>query len=126
VGAISAPRSPAGHPFAPRQLTPPGADRKYLIAITGNFGFFAPVLAKEPRATLDAIGQDWPVAVNNGLAAITFMIGYIVLGIAITILRPCLAGPVSLLRWALRRIWSPPVYPSWFQRPHGRSRVWAA
>jgi uncharacterized protein len=28
VGAISAPRSPAGHPSAPRQLTPPDADRR--------------------------------------------------------------------------------------------------
>ncbi len=43
----------------------------YLIAVTGNFGFFAPVLAKEAPATLDAIGQYWPVVVIDGLAAIT-------------------------------------------------------
>jgi hypothetical protein len=56
----------------------------YLIAVGGNFGFFAPVLAKESPATLDAIGQYWPVAVINGLAAITFMIGYLLFGIAMT------------------------------------------
>jgi membrane protease YdiL (CAAX protease family) len=31
VGAISAPRSPVGHPSASRQLTPPDADRRYDI-----------------------------------------------------------------------------------------------
>jgi hypothetical protein len=56
----------------------------YLIAVGGNFGFFAPVLAKEAPATLDAIAQYWPVAVINGLAAIAFMIGYLLFGIAMT------------------------------------------
>ena len=56
----------------------------YLIAVTGNFGFFAPVLAKESPAVLDAIAQYWPVVVINGLAAITFMIGYVLFGIAMT------------------------------------------
>jgi hypothetical protein len=56
----------------------------YLIAVTGNFGFFAPVLAKESPAVLDVIAQYWPVAVINGLAAITFIIGYILFGIAMT------------------------------------------
>jgi hypothetical protein len=56
----------------------------YLIAVTGNFGFFAPILAKEAPAMLDAIGQYAPVAVINGLAAITFIIGYFLFGIAMT------------------------------------------
>ena len=56
----------------------------YLIAVTGNFGFFAPVLAKEAPAVLDAIAQYWPVAVINGLAAIAFIIGYVLFGIAMT------------------------------------------
>ena len=56
----------------------------YLIAVTGNFGFFAPVLAREAPAVLDAILQYWPVAVINGLAAITFLIGYVLFGIAMT------------------------------------------
>ena len=33
---------------------------------------------------LDAILQYWPVAVINGLAAITFLIGYVLFGIAMT------------------------------------------
>ena len=41
----------------------------YLIAVTGNFGFFAPVMAKEAPATLNAIEQYSPVVVINGLAA---------------------------------------------------------
>ena len=56
----------------------------YLIAVGGNFGFFAPVLAKEAPAVLDAIAQYWPVAVINGLAAIAFMIGYLLFGVAMT------------------------------------------
>jgi hypothetical protein len=56
----------------------------YLIAVGGNFGFFAPVLAKEAPAVLDAIAQYWPVAIINGLAAITFMIGYVLFGVAMT------------------------------------------
>jgi hypothetical protein len=42
----------------------------YLIAVGGNFGFFAPVLAKQAPAALDAIAQYGPVVVINGLAAI--------------------------------------------------------
>jgi hypothetical protein len=56
----------------------------YLIAVGGNFGFFSPVLAKEAPAVLDAIAQYWPVAVINGLAAIAFMIGYLLFGVAMT------------------------------------------
>jgi hypothetical protein len=65
----------------------------YLIAVGGNFGFFAPVLAKEAPAVLDAIAQYWPVAVINGLAAIAFMIGYILFGIA-------MIRTATLSRWA--------------------------
>src|SRR3954470_11832114 len=54
----------------------------YLIAVTGNFGFLAPVLAKQSSAVLDSINQYLPVVIINGLAAILFMIGYIVFGIA--------------------------------------------
>ena len=33
---------------------------------------------------LDAIAQYWPVAVINGLAAIAFLIGYLLFGVAMT------------------------------------------
>src|SRR5512132_3667982 len=45
----------------------------YLIAVTGNFGFLAPVLAKQAPAVLDSINQYVPVVIINGLAAILFM-----------------------------------------------------
>jgi hypothetical protein len=54
----------------------------YLIAVTGNFGFLAPVLAKQSPAVLDPIIQSPPVVIINGLAAISFMIGYVLFGIA--------------------------------------------
>ena len=47
------------------------------------------------------------------------MIGYILLGIAMTKRRPCLAGPAYSSRWALQRISSPPAYPSWLARNAG-------
>jgi hypothetical protein len=64
----------------------------YLIAVGGNFGFFAPVLAKEAPTTLDAIEEYLPIAVLNVLAAFTFMIGYLLLGVAMT--------KTALPRWA--------------------------
>jgi hypothetical protein len=54
----------------------------YLIAVTGNFGFLAPVLAKQSPAVLDSVNQYMPVVIINGLAAILFMIGYVLFGVA--------------------------------------------
>ena len=54
----------------------------YLIAVTGNFGFLAPVLAKQSPAVLDSISQYSPVVIINGLAAVLFMIGYVLFGVA--------------------------------------------
>src|SRR4051812_28611324 len=54
----------------------------YLIAVTGNFGFLAPVLAKQSPAALDSLGQYLPVVIINGFAAILFMIGYVLFGVA--------------------------------------------
>ena len=42
----------------------------YLIAVTGNFGFFAPVLARQSPAVLDSITQYPPAVGINGVAAI--------------------------------------------------------
>jgi uncharacterized SAM-binding protein YcdF (DUF218 family) len=41
----------------------------YLIAVTGYFGFMAPVLAREAPATLDTTIQYPPVVVSSGVAA---------------------------------------------------------
>jgi hypothetical protein len=54
----------------------------YLIAVTGNFGFLAPVLARQSPAVLDSINKYSPVVIVNGLAAILFMIGYVLFGVA--------------------------------------------
>jgi hypothetical protein len=65
----------------------------YLIAVTGNFGFLAPVLAKQSPAVLDSINQYMPVVIINGLAAILFMTGYVLFGVA-------MIRPATLPRWA--------------------------
>jgi hypothetical protein len=56
----------------------------YLIAVTGNFGFLAPVLARQSPAVLDSITQYPPIVAVNGLAAVAFMVGYALFGIAMT------------------------------------------
>lgn len=92
----------------------------YLIAVTGNFGFLAPVLAKESPAVLDAINQYPPVLGINGLAAIAFMVGYVLLGIAMirTASLPRLAGilvavgaPSHLIGFGLAQLVSPALWP---------------
>ena len=65
----------------------------YLIAVTGNFGFLAPVVAKQSPGVLDSISQYSPVVIVNGLAAILFMIGYVLFGIAMIRIR-------TLPRWS--------------------------
>ena len=54
-----------------------------LLAISSMFGFIAPVLAAEAPATLDAIASYLPVVVFNGFAAVGFMTGFVILGIAV-------------------------------------------
>jgi hypothetical protein len=92
----------------------------YLIAVTGNFGFLAPVLAKEAPAVLDSINQYQPVIAVNGLAAVTFIIGYAVFGIAMirtaTIPRlsgmlVAVGGPVHLLGFGVAQLVSPALWP---------------
>ena len=56
----------------------------YLIAVTGNFGFLAPVLARQSPAVLDSITEYPPVVGVNGVAALAFMAGYLLFGIAMT------------------------------------------
>ena len=91
----------------------------YLIAVTGNFGFLAPVLARNSPAVLDAITQYPPVVGINGLAAITFMIGYLLFGIAMirTVSLPRLAGilvaggaPAHLIGFGLAQLISPSLW----------------
>jgi hypothetical protein len=78
----------------------------YLIAVTGNFGFLAPVLAKQSPAVLESINQYLPVVIINGLAAILFMIGLPCSVSPWSRPRHCLAGPASWWQLVLRRICS--------------------
>ena len=91
----------------------------YLIAVTGYFGFLAPVLARESPAALDGINQYSPVVISNGLAAIAFMIGYALLGIAMvrTPTLPRLSGvlvavgaPLHLLGFGISQLVSTAVW----------------
>ena len=91
----------------------------YLIAVTGNFGFLAPVLAKKSPTVLDAITQYPPVVGINGLAAITFMVGYLLFGLAMirTASLPRLAGilvavgaPAHLIGFGLAQLVSPTLW----------------
>ena len=54
-----------------------------LLAISSMFGFIAPVLAGEAPGTIDSISMYTPVVVFNGFAAMGFMTGFVILGIAV-------------------------------------------
>jgi hypothetical protein len=53
-----------------------------LIAVSGNFGFIAPVLAAESPATIDAINLYLPVVALNGVAFAGFVVGFVLFGLA--------------------------------------------
>jgi hypothetical protein len=92
----------------------------YLIAVTGNFGFLAPVLAKHSPAVLDSISQYAPVVIINGAAAILFMIGYVLFGGAMikAPILPRLSGilvavgaPAHLLGFGIAQLVSTAAWP---------------
>jgi hypothetical protein len=58
-----------------------------LLAISSMFGFLAPVLAAQAPATIDEIGLYLPVVVFNGFAAVGFMTGFVILGMAVAVAR---------------------------------------
>jgi hypothetical protein len=53
-----------------------------LIAVSGNFGFLAPVLAAEAPRTIDAINRYPPEAALNGVAFAGFVAGFVTFGMA--------------------------------------------
>ena len=53
-----------------------------LFAVSGEYGFFAPVLAAHAPAMLDAENAYMPVAVMDGLMALSYGLGYILFGVA--------------------------------------------
>jgi hypothetical protein len=92
----------------------------YLLAVTGNFGFLAPVLARQSPAVLESINRYAPVVIINGLAAILFMIGYVLFGMAMirTATLPRWAGvlvavgaPAHLLGFGIAQLVSTAAWP---------------
>jgi hypothetical protein len=91
----------------------------YLLAISGYFGFLAPVLARKAPAVLDAISQYPPVVLLNALAAIGFMLGYILFGIAMTRttltrvsgVLVAVGAPSHLLGFGMAQLLSPAIWP---------------
>ncbi len=55
-----------------------------LIAVSGNFGFIAPVLAAESPEAIDAINLYPPVVILNAVAFVTFVLGFVIFGVAMT------------------------------------------
>jgi hypothetical protein len=53
-----------------------------LIAVSGNFGFLAPVLATESPQTIDAINRYPPEVALNAVALVGFVVGLLALGVA--------------------------------------------
>ena len=55
-----------------------------LIAVSGDFGFIAPVLAAESSELIDAVNRYPPVVTVNAVAFATFVVGFVIFGIAMT------------------------------------------
>ena len=92
----------------------------YLLAVTGNFGFLAPVLARQSPAVLESFLLYPPVVAVNGVAALTFMFGYVLFGIAMirTSSMPRLSGvlvalgaPAHLLGFGMAQVVSVIFWP---------------
>ena len=105
-----------------RQVQPDAAESPYRhLPDCGHreLWILAPVLAKKSPAVLDAITQHPPVVGINGLAAITFMVGYLLFGLAMirTASLPRLAGilvavgaPAHLIGFGLAQLVSPALW----------------
>jgi hypothetical protein len=90
-----------------------------LVAVSGNFGFLAPVLAAESPATIDAINAYLPVVALNGVAFGGFVVGFVLFGIAMakTAALPRTSGllvavgaPSQVLAFALAQTVSPAMW----------------
>ena len=87
-----------------------------LIAVSGNFGFLAPVLAADAPATIDTVNRYLPVAVLNAVAFTGFVVGFVLLGTAMasrtTLPRACglliaVGAPAQVLGFGLAQLASP-------------------
>jgi hypothetical protein len=90
-----------------------------LIAVSGNFGFLAPVLATESPQTIDAINRYLPEVALNGVAFGGFVVGFLLFGVAMTktasFPRPSgllvgIGAPVQVVGFALSQLVSPALW----------------
>jgi hypothetical protein len=90
-----------------------------LVAVSGNFGFLAPVLAAESPATIDAINLYPPVVALNGVAFAGFVVGFVMFGLAMaripTLPRPsgllvAVGAPLQVFGFALAQTVSPALW----------------
>ena len=91
-----------------------------LLAVTGNFGFLAPVLAAQSPESIDAISTYPPVVVVNAVGAVTFMVGFVMFGTAMTRtatlpraagILVALGAPLHLIGFGLAQFASPVLWP---------------
>ena len=90
-----------------------------LIAVSGNFGFLAPVLAAQSPATIDAINRYPPEAALNAVAFGGFVVGFIAFGVAMaktaSLPRPAgllvaVGAPCQAAGFALAQLVSPALW----------------
>jgi hypothetical protein len=90
-----------------------------LVAVSGNFGFLAPVLAAESPATIDAINAYLPEVALNAVAFVGFVVGFVLFGVAMakTATLPRSSGllvavgaPIQLLGFALGQFVAPVLW----------------
>jgi hypothetical protein len=90
-----------------------------LIAVSGNFGFLAPVLATESPQTIDAINRYLPEVALNGVAFGGFVVGFVMFGLAMaktaSFPRPsgllvAVGAPCQLIGFTLAEFASPALW----------------
>ena len=90
-----------------------------LVAVSGNFGFLAPVLAAESPATINAINVYLPVVALNGVAFAGFVVGFVMFGLAMaripTLTRSsgllvAVGAPLQVFGFALAQTVSPALW----------------
>jgi MFS family permease len=90
-----------------------------LIAVSGNFGFLAPVLAAESPQTMDAINSYPPEVALNGVAFVGFVLGFVIFGVAMaktaTFSPPsgvlvAVGAPFQVVGFALAQLVSPALW----------------
>jgi hypothetical protein len=90
-----------------------------LIAVSGNFGFLAPVLAAEAPEAIDAINRYPPEAALNAVAFVGFVVGFVTFGVAMaktaSFPRPsgvlvAVGAPCQVVGFALAQLASPVLW----------------